>query len=72
MHLLALDGLGHIALGDELRQALGHGGLAYSRLADEAGVVLRAAAQDLRDALDLGLAADHWVQLALQFARDRR
>ena len=67
-HLLALDGLGHITLGNELREALCHSRLAHSWLADEAGVVLRAAAQDLCDTLDLGLAANDWVQLALQCA----
>ena len=38
---------------DALGQALGDGGLAHARLADEAGVVLLAAVQDLDDPLDL-------------------
>ena len=41
------------------------GGLADARLADQHGVVLRAARQDLHHALDLGLAADDRVELAL-------
>src|SRR5207302_4404803 len=38
-------------------------GLADAGLADERGVVLRAAAEDLDDALDLLFAADHGVEL---------
>ncbi len=65
-HLLALDGLGDVAGGDLLREALRDGRLAHARLADEAGVVLGAPAQDLRHALDLLLAPHHRVQLALR------
>ena len=56
--------LGHVARDDALRQALGDGGLADARLADQRGVVLAAARQDLDDALDLLLAADDRVELA--------
>ena len=65
-HLLALNGLRDIAVGNLLRQALCHSSLAHTRLADQAGVVLRAAPQNLRDALNLRLPAHHRVQLALQ------
>mmetsp|Transcript_7374 Transcript_7374/g.21909 ORF Transcript_7374/g.21909 Transcript_7374/m.21909 type:complete len:741 (+) Transcript_7374:703-2925(+) len=60
----ALERLGHVAAHDALREALGDGGLADAGLADEAGVVLRPAAQDLDRPLDLVVAPDHGVQLA--------
>ena len=47
---------------DLLGQALHNGGLAHAGLAQEDGVVLAAAAEDLDDALDLGLAADEVVE----------
>ena len=56
--------LRHVAGDDALRKALGDRGLADARLADERGVVLGAARQDLDDALDLLLAADDRVDLA--------
>eukprot|EP00983_Pelagomonas_calceolata_P003741 122068-Pelagomonas_calceolata.AAC.3 len=65
-HLLALNGLGHVAVGDLLGQALSHSGLTNTRLANKARVVLGAAAQNLNDALNLLLAANHGVQLALE------
>ena len=49
---------------DALCQAFHDGGLADAGLAQEDGVVLGAAAQDLDEALDLVLAADHRVELA--------
>ena len=45
-------------------QSLGDGSLAYAGLADQHGVVLAAAGQDLDDPLYLGIAADNGVQLA--------
>jgi hypothetical protein len=48
--LLVGEDLRHVALGDFLREALDDGGLAHAGLADEHGVVLGAAAQDLDDA----------------------
>ena len=51
--------------GDAGGEALDDGGLADAGLADQHRVVLRAARQDLHDALDLGLATDHRVELAL-------
>ena len=63
--LLALEQLGHVGVGDALGQALDHRGLADARLADQHRVVLRAPREDLHDPLDLGLATDHGVELAL-------
>ena len=64
-HLLALEQLGDLVVGDALGEALDDGRLADARLADEHGVVLGAPAEDLHDPLDLGLAADARVELAL-------
>ena len=55
----------HVALGDFLRQALDDGGLAHAGFAEQHGIVLRAAAENLDDALDFVLAADDRVQFAL-------
>ena len=56
--------LGHVAGDDPVGQALGDRGLADARLADQRRVVLRPAAEDLDDPLDLLLAADDRVELA--------
>ena len=61
---LVLEPLGHVARHDALRQALGDGGLAHARLADEHRVVLGAPAQHLDDAPDLVVAPDDRVELA--------
>ena len=63
--LLALQELGHLVRRDARGEALDDGGLADARLADQHGVVLRAAREDLHHALDLGLAPDDRVELAL-------
>ena len=63
-HPLVGERLGHVAAHDAVRQPLGDGGLADAGLADQGRVVLRPAAQDLDDALDLLLAPDHRVELA--------
>ncbi len=65
VELLVLEGLGHLALDDLLGQALDNGGLADAGLADQDGVVLGPAGQDLHDPLDLLVAPDHRVELAL-------
>jgi len=65
VELLVLEGLGHLALDDVLGQTLDHGGLADAGLADEDRVVLGAAGQHLHDPLDLLLATDDRVELAL-------
>ncbi len=56
--------VGHVAGHDPVGQALGDGRLADARLADEGGVVLRLAPEDLDDPLDLLLAADDGIELA--------
>ena len=56
---------GHVPGGDALGQALGDGGFAHAGLADEAGVVLLAAVQNLHHPLNLFGPADDGVQLAL-------
>ena len=63
--LLILQPGGHLASGDALGDALRDGGLADTGFADEAGVVLLAAAQDLDGAVDLPVAADDIIQLSL-------
>jgi hypothetical protein len=63
--LLVLDGRGHVARCDALCQALDDGGLADAGLADEDGVVLRAAAEHLDGAANLLHATDDRVELAL-------
>ena len=62
---LVLERLGDVALDDALGEALDDRGLADARLADEHGVVLGAAGEDLDDAAHLVVAADHGVELAL-------
>ncbi len=59
-----LEPLGHVAAHDALRQALDDGGLAHARLADQHRVVLGPARQDADHPPDLGVAADHRVELA--------
>jgi hypothetical protein len=44
---------GDVVVGDALRKTLGDGGLADAGVADQARVVLRAAAEDLDDPLEL-------------------
>ena len=60
-----LQRVGHVAGDDALGEALDDGGLADAGLADQDGVVLRAPREHLHDAADLGVAADHRVELAL-------
>ena len=57
--------LRHVGGSDALRQPLGDGGLADAGLADEHGVILGAAGQDLDDPLDLLFPPDDGIQLAL-------
>src|SRR5690606_38440825 len=59
---------GDVARDDALREALDDGGLADAGLADQHGVVLRAPGEHLADTADLGVAADHRVELALSGA----
>ena len=60
---LAVQELRHVVRGDLARQPLHDRGLADARLADEDGIVLRAAAEDLDHAFDLVVAADDRVEL---------
>ena len=61
----SLQRLGDVAVDDALGEALDDRGLADAGLADQDGVVLRAAAEDLDDAADLVVAADDRVELAV-------
>src|SRR5215207_213898 len=63
--LLALEQLRNLVAGDTGGEALDDSGLADARLADQHRVVLRAAREDLHHALDLDLAPDDGVELAL-------
>ena len=58
--------LGHVAVGDPQREALGDRGLADARLADQHGVVLAPAGEDLDGLLDLVGAPDHGVDAAVR------
>ena len=60
---------GHVAGDDALREPLDDRGLADAGLADQHGIVLRAAREHLDHAADLLVAADHRVELALLGAR---
>ena len=68
---LVLEAFRHVAVDDPQRQALGDGGLAHARLADQHRVVLRPPRKDLDDAANLLVAADHRVELALPGAIDQ-
>jgi hypothetical protein len=61
--LLVAKELGNAARGNFLGEALDDGGFADTGFADEDGVVLGAAAENLDHALDLLVAADHGVEL---------
>ena len=65
-HAAVLQSLGHVAGDDPLRESLGDRGLADAGLADQHGVVLGPAREDLDHAADLVVAADHRVELALR------
>src|SRR5690606_7794014 len=65
VELLVLERLGHVAAHDRLGEALDDGGLADAGLADQHGVVLGAAGEDLHDPLHLLLAPDDGVELAV-------
>src|SRR5690606_2611953 len=60
-----LERFGHVAIDDPEREALGDGRLADARLADQHGIVLGAAAQDLDGAADFLVAPDDGIELAL-------
>jgi hypothetical protein len=54
---------GHFAVGDALGEAFDDGRLAHAGLADEHGIVLGAAAENLDDALEFAVAADQRIEL---------
>ena len=60
----ALQKLRHVALHNALRQRLRHSGLAYASLTDNHRIILRAAAENLDNALHLLLTANHRVNMA--------
>src|SRR4029434_295760 len=62
---LVLEALGDVSVRDAPREPLDDGRLADARIADEEGVVLRPAREDLDDAADLVVAADDGIELAL-------
>ena len=62
---LVLDAVGHVAVGDAQRQALGDRGLADAGLADQHRIVLGPAREHLDGAADFLVAADDRVELAL-------
>jgi hypothetical protein len=63
---LVAQALRHLAIDDALRQTLDDRRLADAGLADQHGVVFRAALQHLHGAADLVIATDHGVDLALR------
>ena len=63
--LLVAQDIRHVACADELRQAFGDSGLADTRVAQDHRVVLLAACEHLHDALDLAVAADDRIELAI-------
>jgi hypothetical protein len=65
-----LEALRHIGRDDPQGEAFDDGRLADARLADENGVVLGAAREDLDNAADFLVAADHGIELALAGAFD--
>ena len=65
VQLHALQHLRHVTLGDAAGQALNHRGLAHAGLAGEDRIVLAPAQQDIDQLADLGIAANHRVDVAV-------
>ena len=65
VELLARQRLRHFVGHDALGQALDNGGLAHTGLADQDGVVLRPARQDLHHTFDFFGASDDGIELAV-------
>ncbi|CAB4589824.1 unannotated protein [freshwater metagenome] len=63
--LLALDGLRHFTLDDRLGETFDNGCLSDTRFANEHGVVLGSAGEDLHDAFHLFFAADDGVEFSV-------
>ena len=64
-HALVLEALRHVPLDDPQGQTFGNRRFADPRFANQHRVVLGASQQDLDDAADFLVAADHRIQLAL-------
>ena len=64
VNLFGAQVLGHVAAHDAVSETLGDGGLSHTRLTDQTGVVLGAAAENLEHAAYLLVSADHGVELA--------
>ena len=64
-HFFVAQQFRHIARGDFLRQPFHDGGLAHAGLAEQHRVILRAAAENLDDALDFVLAPDDRIESRL-------
>ena len=62
---LAAQVLGHVVGAHALGQRFGDGGLADPGLADDDGIVLGPAVEDLQDSADFGVSSDHGIELAL-------
>src|SRR5205085_7838024 len=62
--LLVLDAVGDVAVGNAKREALGDGGLANARFADQHRIVLGPSGEDLDRAADFLVATDDRVELA--------
>ena len=60
---LVLEAFGHVAAHDALRQTFDDGGFADAGIADEHGIVLRAAREHLDDAPNLFVAPDDGIEL---------
>jgi hypothetical protein len=66
MIFLVLQAFGNVAAHDALRQTFHDGGLSDARFADQHRIVLGAPGQNLNDAADLVVAADHRIELVLR------
>src|SRR6185436_16651728 len=65
-HALAFQTFGHVAANDAVSQSFDDRRLADAGLADQHGVVLRASGENLDDAADFVVAANHRINLALR------
>ncbi len=63
-HALRTQHFRHIARDDALREAFHDGGFSNAGLADQHGIIFRAARENLHDAADFIVAADHRIELA--------
>ena len=68
---LVFEAFGHVGIDDSQGEALGDGGFADAGLADQHGIVFRAARKHLHDAADFLVAADHRVELSLACPLDQ-